>query len=454
MSHAISPTGARRTLPSLVEHKPLRFSAVMILYFMQGVPLGLSLVVLPSWFAAAGASPVQIGAFVGFALLPWSLKPFTGLIMDRFTYRPMGRRRVWILIAQACMVVVLVALASAAPNVHQIALFGSFCFALNLCAIFNDVAVDGMTIDLVPVEERGAINGCMYGSQIVGISATSFGAGAVLSAGGITTTALLLAVLVAVPSTVVGLFRERPGERLMPWTPGKPSAECEALQQDAWWPILREVFGSLADRRIIAFLAAFALCSATGALTDTVGPTATVQVLGWTSNHYSHFAGSATLLAGIFGITMTGLLIKWTGLARMVTIAGVLLVGLALLGGITRGNWVHSGVLPAILAAQVVVMTMMSILLIAWAMMLSKPAVAASQFALMMAISNFARSGMAGAWGQLTESHGYGAVFFAVAVLTTGAVLLCLYAEGRISEPRESEREKRRAISPVTSLEP
>ncbi len=436
MTPALIETRARRAWPSLVENKPLRFAAVMILYFMQGVPVGLSLVVLPSWFAAAGASPVQIGAFVGFALLPWSLKPFTGLIMDRFTYRPMGRRRVWILVAQACMVAVLVALAVATPGVQQIALFGGFCFALNLCAIFNDVAVDGMTIDLVPVEERGAINGCMYGSQIVGISATSFGAGAVLSASGITPVALLLAVLVAVPSALVGLFRERPGERLMPWTPGKPSPECEALQQDAWWPILREVFSSLADRKIIAFLAAFALSSATGALTDTVGPTATVQVLGWTSAHYSHFAGSVTLFAGVLGITMTGLLIKWCGLSRMVTIVGLLLVVLALAGGVTRGDWVQSGMLPAILAAQVVAMTMLSILLIAWAMMLSRPAVAASQFALMMAISNFARSGMAGAWGQITESHGYAAVFFAVALLTAGVVLLCLYAESRIFRPQ------------------
>lgn len=436
MTQAIFEKRARRTWPSLVEHKPLRFAAVMILYFMQGVPVGLSLIVLPSWFAAAGASPVQIGAFVGFALLPWSLKPFTGLIMDRFTYRPMGRRRVWILIAQACMVAVLVALAMAAPGVHQIALFGSFCFALNMCAIFNDVAVDGMTIDLVPVEERGAINGCMYGSQIVGVSVTSFGAGALLAAEGIATTTLLLAMLVAVPSALVGLFRERPGERLMPWTPGRPSAECEALQQDAWWPIFREVFSSLAERRIIAFLAAFALASATGALTDTLGPTATVQVLGWTSAHYSHFAGSASLFAGVLGITMTGLLIKWCGLARMVTIVGLLLVVLALAGGATAGNWVQSGVLPSILAAQVVVMTILSILLIAWAMMLSRPTVAASQFALMMAVSNFARSGLSWAWGHIIQSWGYGAVFFVVAALTAGMVLLCLYAEGRISEPQ------------------
>lgn len=434
MNHTLFETRASRAWPSLVEHKPLRFATVMILYFMQGVPIGLSLVVLPSWFAAAGASPVEIGAFLAFALLPWSLKPFTGLIMDRFTYRPMGRRRVWILLAQACMVGVLATLAIAAPTVHQIALFSSFCFALNLCAIFNDVAVDGMTIDLVPVEERGAINGCMNGSQIVGVSITSFAAGSVLAAHGIAVTAWLLAILVAIPSALVGLFRERPGERLMPWTCGKPSAQCEALQQDAWWPILKGVFDSLADRKVIAFLAAFALSVSTGALTDTLGPTASVQVLGWSSEHYSHFAGSATLVAGLLGITTTAVLIRWFGLARLVTMVGVMLIALALAGGVTQGNWVQAGVLPAILAAQIVAMTMINILQIAWAMMLTRPAVAASQFALMMAVSNFARSGMSAAWGQMIESRGYGVVYFTVAALTMGMVLLCLYAQGRISQ--------------------
>ncbi|MCB1561593.1 MAG: MFS transporter [Xanthomonadales bacterium] len=451
MTEATFETHARRAWPSLTENKPLRFAVVMILYFMQGVPIGLSLVVLPSWFAAAGAGPAEIGAFVAFALLPWSLKPFTGLIMDRFTYRPMGRRRVWILLAQVCMVAVLAALAIAAPTVDQIALFGSFCFALNLCAIFNDVAVDGMTIDLVPADERGAINGCMYGSQIVGVSITSFAAGAVLSSHGIAVAASLLAVLVMLPSTAVSLFRERPGERLMPWTCGRPSAECEALQQDAWRPILSEVFRSVADRKVIVFLAAFALSSATGALTDTIAPTATVQILGWSSERYSHFAGSVTLVAGVLGITLTGLLIKSFGLARLVTMVGVLLVVLALAGGITRDNWVDSGVLPVILAAQLIGMTILSILLIAWAMLLCRPAVAASQFALMMAVSNFARSGMSGAWGQLTESHGYAAVFYAVAVLTSGMVLLCLYARSRISEQQKdlqrADRDNERAAT-------
>ncbi|PKP95251.1 MAG: hypothetical protein CVT75_02690 [Alphaproteobacteria bacterium HGW-Alphaproteobacteria-14] len=80
-------------LPALSEHKVARFAAIIVLYFLQGVPLGLTLVALPGWLAESGATPVQVGGFVGIAMLPWSTKLLNGLVMDRFTFKPMGRRR-------------------------------------------------------------------------------------------------------------------------------------------------------------------------------------------------------------------------------------------------------------------------------------------------------------------------------------------------------------------------
>lgn len=182
----------------------------MLLYFMQGVPIGLAVIALPAWLAANGARPVEIGAFVGFAVLPWSLKPLAGLVMDRFTYRPMGRRRVWILSAQAAMATTLIALGVTAPDASQISALSAFCFALNMCAILNDVAVDGMTIDIVPADEHGAINGYMFGSQAVGVAATSFLAGSLYADGEGTLALFLLAAMVAVAPSRSGPFAKGP----------------------------------------------------------------------------------------------------------------------------------------------------------------------------------------------------------------------------------------------------
>ncbi|MEB3416811.1 MFS transporter [Alteriqipengyuania sp. WL0013] len=424
----------QRAWPSMVESKPLRFAATMILYFMQGVPVGLTLLVLPSWFAANGASPVEIGAFVGFSLLPWSLKPLAGLLMDRYAYRPMGRRRAWILIAQASMVAVLFALAQTGATANDIALIGSFCFALNTCAIFNDVAVDGMTIDLVPMEERAAINGCMYGSQIVGVSAIGYLGGQLLLSGSTTSAAIVFAIIVAVPSFVVGLFRERPGERLMPWTNGYPSAECNALQQDQWLPMLKTMLRSFGSVRIVAFLIASFLFSANSAHFDTVAPILAVNVLDWSSEGYSSFASATALGAGLLGIVSTGFLVKRFGIAYLATIYTLILIAATIAGGTTFDGWEGGTTFAVIYVVQAVVGTLLMILMIAWAMMLSNPAVAASQFAVMMAIPNFGRSSMSGAAGQLIESYGYGATYLVTAVVMTVALAVFYFAARRGSQ--------------------
>lgn len=425
--------------PSLVEQRPLRFAAFMVLYFMQGVPLGLSLVALPAWLAAKGASPTEVGAFVGFAMLPWSLKLINGLVMDRFAYRPMGRRRAWVLVAQAFMAVILVALGIAAPGVEQVSLLASFCFALNVCATFNDVAVDGMAIDLVPESERSAINGCMFGSQTVGIAATSLIGGQLLVGAGIAPLAFILATFVGIASAIVGAFRERPGERLMPWTPGAPSPECEALQQDAWWPIIAGIARGFASWRTSLFMIAFVLSMANGALIDVVSATLAVQEFGWGSDEFSSYASLTNLTGGIAGIILTGLIVKLVGLRTATIVLLLLLVAGSVIGGAVYSVEPSSRVFSVIFMGQSLFFTLANILFIAWAMKLCNPAVAASQFALFMALPNFSRAALASASGVVVENFGYAATYYSAAALTLAALVFTMAADmGRVSDEAQA----------------
>ena len=106
-------------------------------------------------------------------------------------YKPMGRRRGWILLSQSLMVLALIVMAILAPGAGDIALLSALCFALNLCATFNDVAVDGMAVDIVPESERTAINSVMFASQAVGVAVCSVLAGQTLASGGTAMTALI-----------------------------------------------------------------------------------------------------------------------------------------------------------------------------------------------------------------------------------------------------------------------
>ena len=429
------PDVTKTTIPAMSENIYLRSTAIILLYFMQGIVAGLSLIAIPAWLAARGASPIEVGGFVGTAMLPWSLKLFNGLLMDRFTYRPMGRRRSWILVAQALMMLTLFGLAIAAPSVSQIVLLTGFCFTLNLCATFNDVAVDGMTVDLVPEEERTTINGFMFGSQTLGISASGFIAGQLLVDDKISTIAILFGIFVGLASLFISLFRERPDERLFPWTGGQPSAECTARQHAAWLPILRGIFRSLRSPSILLFLIGFGLATATYSFTDSVAPTLAVQQLGWGSDDYSSFASIIGIVAAIAGATMPTFVVRWVGLRITMSALFLILAIAAIIAGATFENWEGSMVFAAIFAVQYVTALFLNITLIVWAMRLCNPAIAASLFALFMAVPNLARSSMSGSFGWVVEGSGYAAAYYAVAALSLAGLLFCLLAKAGAGEP-------------------
>lgn len=426
------PHAAR--LPALSEHRIARFAAIIVLYFLQGVPLGLTLVALPGWLAESGASPLQIGSFVGIAMLPWSTKLFNGLVMDRFTFKPMGRRRGWILLSQALMVIALLAMAALAPGADDIALLTAFCFALNVCVTFSDVAVDGMTVDIVPEAERTAINSVMFASQAFGVAACSFIAGQLLGSGSLTTTALVLVGMVACASVFVALFRERPGERLLPWTQGVASRECEERQHAAWWPILSGVVRSVVAPRTLLFLAATGCAQAAFAFIDAVNPTLAVQQLGWSSESYASFGAMLNLVAACLALFVPILLVRWFGLKRTVIGHFLALASLAVVAGVTYTGWQDDSPFIALTLALYVVSILHTVVLIVWAMRISNPAIAASQFALFMAVPNLSRSVLAGNSGWLVEGGGYAFTYFAVAGITLIGLVLCILA--RVGDDR------------------
>ncbi len=125
--------------------------------------------------AKQGVSPAVIGSFIAITILPWSLKLINGPIMDRWSFLPMGRRRPWVLVAQAGMVTSSVAIAMLPDRLGHMAWLTALGFLLNFFTAFQDVAVDGMAIEIVPVDQQPRANGFMWGGKTVGIAAATAG---------------------------------------------------------------------------------------------------------------------------------------------------------------------------------------------------------------------------------------------------------------------------------------
>lgn len=194
-----------------------RVALLASLYFAQGLPYGFFTQALPVWMRQHGYSLSLIGASSVLAL-PWALKLLWAPLVDRFGGSPLGRRRGWILPLQALSALAVCALAlvgGALPNDHggdaATALLLAMAIAMfvtNLFAATQDIATDGLAVDILRPEERGLGNGVQVAAYRVGMVT---GGGALLagfSTLGWTSTLFAMAALLALSSLPIALYRE------------------------------------------------------------------------------------------------------------------------------------------------------------------------------------------------------------------------------------------------------
>ncbi len=131
------------------------------LYFVQGLPFGFQAIALPVYLRTHGVSREAIG-FLGALAAPWILKALWAPFVDRYFSAAFGRRKSWIVPMQAGLMATC-AIASAVPA-DNTALLLVLVFLMNLFAATQDIAVDGLAVDLLSTEELGPGNA----AQVVG----------------------------------------------------------------------------------------------------------------------------------------------------------------------------------------------------------------------------------------------------------------------------------------------
>ena len=204
------------------------------LYTAQGVPSGFISFTLIAYLAQQGFSAAEIGNMLFWVYLPWVFKFLWGPFVDNYHYLPMGRRRPWILSAQAGMVATVLLIAVVPDIENKIALLTALLFFHNCFASLQDVAVDGLAVDILSPEEFGRINGFMFGAKRFGTMIGGAGIGYFMgkyASIGITEGLLLTVPILLLIMCLPAFIRERPGEKLFPWTDGdavvKPSDEVK-----------------------------------------------------------------------------------------------------------------------------------------------------------------------------------------------------------------------------------
>lgn len=130
-----------------------RFTAVLLLSFSSGLPLVLVGSTLQAWYTAAGANLMTIGllTLVG---QPYVYKFLWAPIMDRFAPNRLGRRRGWIFLMQAGLVVALAVMAFMDP-LRQPGWLAAVAFLVALFSASQDIAFDAYRTDVLRSNERG-----------------------------------------------------------------------------------------------------------------------------------------------------------------------------------------------------------------------------------------------------------------------------------------------------------
>jgi MFS transporter, PAT family, beta-lactamase induction signal transducer AmpG len=391
-------------LRPLTENPILRLVTVFVFYIFQGVPMGMFYIAIPAYMAGEGASPANIAAVVSAFSLPWTLKLVNGFFMDRYTFLPMGRRRIWLLGAQSTMVIGLLVGAVLDPGARDVALLSALALAISAATTFQDVSIDSLVVDIMEEKDQAKAGGIMFGAQIFGMAGATAVCGFLLDKYGAAAAFGTAALFLSAGLVFAVMLRERPGERRLPWSVGDAHPRNLEIKIDAWPPLLKlslKAIFSPASLLIIPFLL---VRNVPGGANDVFNPLLSAQYVGWSTSQYTAAASAAQLGAGVIGLTLGGFLTARLGSRTMLAILFTTFAAHYAFIGFMRGSWDQGWVAYEVLWATESLGILVAIAVIPLAMQVCNPAVAATQFTIYMALANFGRP--IGAWIAALQLEG------------------------------------------------
>jgi len=393
-----------------------RYFSFSALYIAQGIPEGVTFFAIPAWLAMNDKTPLEIASFIGIIGIPWSFKIILAPLMDRFTYLPMGRKRPWVILGQLCLILSFLSIAFVPDPINNLAGLSVTGFLISLFGAFQDVATDGMAVDVIPDDEQARANGLMWGTKIIGTSISLVVGTALINNIGFKTAIASLSIAVGLIMMVPIYFTERPGEKTMPWTKGKANTKSKRTQLKSWIQILKSLYRVVRLKASIIFGIASFIIGIMYGLMDTLFPIFTVQELGWTNTSFSNVFSIASIIAGVLGMFIGGYLVDYFGKIKMLILyLGIIAVVITTFA-LATNFWNNNLFIYVFIVTYYTLYTFLCVAVFASAMHLCWKTVAATQFTLYMALSNMGRASGSALLGVLKTYFTWDYVFFFIAI--------------------------------------
>lgn len=373
----------------------------------SGLPYMLSRGSLQTWMTVEGVSLKTVGLFAWVGA-PYSLKFLWAPLLDRYQLPLAGRRRGWMLLAQALMMVFIVGLGLTAGRASSLTVAG-LALALAFCSASFDIVADAHRTDLLPENERAAGTATFVTGYRVALFLTN--GLALILADHIPWRLLYLGFALLVGATMWATWKAPE-----PVTVRTPQTLAEAVVEP-----LVDFF----SRQGALLAAAFVILFRVGdAIAATMVTPFLLKTVGFTQTEVGSLNKVFGSLATIVGALLGGAAVARWGLRKPLVLFGAL----AAITNVLYAALAYTGKSYAMLAVAVAIDNMAggmsSAAFVAFLMSLCTTRYSATQYALLTSLSTLGGLLLAGFSGYLAAALGWGAFFLITASFIVPALLV------------------------------
>jgi len=409
---------------TLTDNARVRYATSSLMYFAQGIPQGLLAIAIPAWLASQGVSPADIGSYLAVIVLPWAFKLVTGPLMDRYEFLPMGRRRPWVIGAQLGLSLSLLALMLIERPAEQIGLLMLIGVLINSFAATQDVAVDGMSIDLTPVREQGRLNAFMSFGKAIGWASTAAVSGVLLVTVGLKVTAIVASAVAGTMLFVILSVKERPNERTLPWTEGNAASVHQP--GNSFKAVFRGINKVLWVRTSVIVMIIMFFDGLVYGYGQALMPIAAVKLFGYTTPQWSQLVAMMGLIGAVIALALGPLIDKFG--AKTMLILTISLLGVhAFLIAQTQHLWQDTTYVRVMLSIWIMMLPVVMVASIALAMAICSSSLSATQFAIYMSVANLGHSIGSKVYGMVAEQSTYVETYTLLSLLVVVMVFVLFF---------------------------
>ena len=450
---AVRKSWWRGWLEAAAAYKHPRVLAMLFLGFSAGLPFMLVFSTLSAWLREVGVERATIGMLSWVGII-YSIKFFWAPVVDRLRlplfHRLLGRRRSWMLLAQAGIAIGLFNMAHLNPVGHLGAM-AALALLVAFSSATQDVAIDAWRIEAVPQSMQGVMAAAYQLGYRIAIMVASAGALWIAADFGWTAAYTAMAFMVGVGIATTLVIPE-PQPRVAQQTLAQEQRVIDWLERKAHWPAAMQQAGSwfvgavvcpFVDfftrygKRLAVLMLAFI---ASYRLTDfTMGVMANPFYLdvGYTLKEIAAVAKGYGVVMSILGTILGGVAVARLGTVKSLVVGSLLVIGSNRMFMTLAFQDDPSLVgLAAVISADNLAMGVAGTALIAYLSSLTSASYTATQYALFSSMYALPGKLLMGTSGFVVDAVGYPWFFVYTSSLGIPALVMLYF----LSRPEAKTR--------------